>query len=118
VFGSASGFDRDRAFYPTVTVVVATYYVLFATIAGGAPVLAELPGVAVFVAAAVLGFRWTLWAAVAGLAGHGVFDLFHAALIVDPGVPAWWPAFCSSYDIVAALYLAALILSGRLRAAA
>lgn len=118
VFGTASGFDRDRVFYPTITVVVASYYALFATMAGGQPLIAELLGAAVFLAAAILGFRWTLWAAVAGLAGHGVFDLFHAAVIVDPGVPVWWPAFCSSYDVVAGIYLAGLILSGRVRAAA
>jgi hypothetical protein len=30
VFARWVGFDRDRAFYPTVVVVVASYYVLFA----------------------------------------------------------------------------------------
>jgi hypothetical protein len=33
------GFDRDRAFYPTVLVVIASYYVLFAvmTLSGCRP---------------------------------------------------------------------------------
>ena len=26
------------------------------------------------------------------LVAHGVFDAFHADLITNPGVPAWWPA--------------------------
>jgi len=30
LFASYVGFDRDRAFYPTVVIVVASYYVLFA----------------------------------------------------------------------------------------
>jgi hypothetical protein len=36
VAGSAAliGFDRERAFYPTVLIVIASYYVLFATMGG------------------------------------------------------------------------------------
>ena len=30
LFASRVGFDRDRAFYPTVLIVIASYYVLFA----------------------------------------------------------------------------------------
>jgi hypothetical protein len=30
VFARRAGFDRDRAFYPTVLIVIASYYVLFA----------------------------------------------------------------------------------------
>ncbi|MFL6446392.1 MAG: hypothetical protein ACJ746_01655 [Bryobacteraceae bacterium] len=29
-FATISGFDRDRAFYPTVLMVIASYYSLFA----------------------------------------------------------------------------------------
>jgi hypothetical protein len=29
-FAAVIGFDRERAFYPTVLIVIATYYVLFA----------------------------------------------------------------------------------------
>jgi len=29
-FAVVSGFDRERAFYPTVLIVIASYYVLFA----------------------------------------------------------------------------------------
>ena len=32
LFAALSGFDRDRAFYPTVLIVVAHYYLLFALI--------------------------------------------------------------------------------------
>jgi len=45
-----------------------------------------------------------------------VFDLVHGRVISNPGVPAWWPAFCLTYDITAAAYLAWLIKSERLRA--
>lgn len=107
VFGMLAGFDRDRSFYPMMLTVIAVLYMLFAAIAGGGTLfLAETPGMLVFGAAAVIGFRTSLWVAVAGLFGHGLFDAVHGHLIANPGVPAWWPAFCASYDIAAAGCLA------------
>ena len=99
--------DRDRAFYPTVLIVIAAYYVLFAAMGGsGRVMIVELLVAAVFVVAASLGFRRSLWLVVVALAAHGVQDFFHARLVANPGVPAWWPAFCGSYDVAAAGYLA------------
>ena len=99
--------DRDRAFYPTVLIVIAAYYVLFAAMGGsGRVMIIELLVAAVFVVAASLGFRRSLWLVVVALAAHGVQDFFHARLVANPGVPAWWPAFCGTYDVVAAGYLA------------
>ena len=34
LFARWVGFDRDRAFYPTVLIVIASYYVLFAVMSG------------------------------------------------------------------------------------
>jgi hypothetical protein len=34
LFARCVGFDRDRAFYPTVMMVIASYYVLFAAMTG------------------------------------------------------------------------------------
>jgi hypothetical protein len=36
---AAVGLDRGRAFYPTVLIVIATYYVLFAVMGGSSQVL-------------------------------------------------------------------------------
>jgi hypothetical protein len=115
VFATVVGLDRDRAFYPTVAIVIAALYSLFAAIGGSnqALVVESIVGVG-FIALAVLGFRSSLWIIVAVLAGHGVFDLVHGSLISNPGVPLWWPAFCLAYDVAAAGYLAWLILSRRL----
>lgn len=99
--------DRDRAFYPTVVIVVASTYVLFAAMGGsGRVMVVESVVMGVFVVAASVGFRRSVWLVVAALAAHGVLDFFHARLIANPGVPAWWPAFCMTYDLAAAGYLA------------
>lgn len=117
LLGATSGLERDRAFYPTVTIVVATYYALFAVVGASSHALVlESLAAAVFLAAAVAGFRSSLWVVVVALAAHGIFDLGHGRVIVNPGVPTWWPAFCLTFDITAAAYLAWLLLRGRLRA--
>jgi hypothetical protein len=103
--------DRDRAFYPTILVVIASYYALFAVMgASSHALLVESTGIAVFLAAAVVGFKRTLWLVVAALAAHGIFDAFHNRMITNPGVPLWWAQFCLTYDVVAAGYLSYLLL--------
>jgi hypothetical protein len=110
-FAALTGLDRDRAFYATVLIVVASYYVLFAVMAGSVPALAaESVALAAFAGLAVVGFRTSLWLVAAGLAAHGLFDFFRGGLIVNPGVPAWWPGFCLSFDLVAAAWLAGLLV--------
>jgi len=118
LFATVVGLDRDRAFYPTVVIVIAFLYSLFAVMGAStrALVLESLVGGA-FLAAAVVGFRWSLWVVVVALAAHGVFDLAHGAVIANPGVPHWWPGFCLTYDVTAAGYLAWLLARGRIRAA-
>ena len=109
-FALLVGFDRDRSFYPLQLIAFALLYMLFAAIAGGgALLLAEAPGLLLFGAAAVIGFRTSLWVVAAGLFGHGLFDAVHGALIANPGVPLWWPGFCAGYDITAAGCLAVKI---------
>ena len=116
MFGRTAGFDRDRAFYPTVMIVVAHYYVLFALMGGDThALLIELGIMAAFVAAAVTGFRRNLWWVVAALVGHGVMDCFHAGIVANDGVPAWWPPFCLTYDVVAGACLAWLITTTKVR---
>lgn len=106
------GFDRDRAFYPTVLMVIASYYVLFAVMGGSAhALLVESLIFLVFLCAAAVGFRVNLWIVAAALAAHGVLDFFHGHIVTNPGVPAWWPEFCLAYDLPAAGCLAWLARS-------
>lgn len=55
------GLDRDRAFYPVVTMVIASYYALFAVMGASMHALAleSLLG-GIFLVAAMAGFRSTL----------------------------------------------------------
>jgi hypothetical protein len=60
-FGSIARFDRDRAFYPTVLIVIASYYVLFAAMgASGRTLLVEVAVASGFLVFAVLGFKRNL----------------------------------------------------------
>jgi hypothetical protein len=116
LFATGVGLDRDLAFYPVVTIVIAFLYALFAVMGESTHALVlELLAGAVFIVLAVIGFKWSLWVVVAALAGHGIFDFIHAALISNPGMPQWWPEFCLAYDVTAAAYLAWLLKSGRTR---
>ncbi len=110
LFARFSRLDRDRAFYPTVLAVIASYYDLFAVMGGSMHALIlELPVTAVFLVAVVAGFRRNLWIVVAALVAHGLFDFIHGSIISNPVVPAWWPMFCLSYDLTAAAWLASLL---------
>ena len=113
VFARVVGFDRDRAFYPTVMIVIAAYYVLFAAMSGSMQTVVIESGVmTLFAVAAVAGFKSSPWIVVVALAGHGVFDAVHGYVIDNGGVPAWWPAWCLAYDVGAAACLAWLLRRG------
>src|SRR3954464_14062078 len=117
LFARRVGFDRDRAFYPTVLIVVASYYVLFAVMSGSVEtVLLESMIMALFAVAAVAGFKGSGWIVVAALAGHGVQDAVRGHIVANAGVPAWWPAWCLAYDVGAAGALAWILTRGRVAA--
>ena len=46
--------------------------------------------------AVVVGAFWML---------HGLYDLTHSGLFTNPGVPAWYPVWCCSVDLVIGAYL-------------
>ena len=106
-FAALVGFDRDRSFYPTLLIVTASCYVLFAAIGADGPIIGwEAGGLLLFCMAAIVGFRRNLWIVVGAFCGHGLLDAVHDRLIVNPGTPGWWPIFCLAFDVTAAAYLA------------
>ena len=111
VFALLTGLDRDRVFYPTVLIVIAIYYILFAVMGTSVhAILIESLVAGSFLAIAVLGFKTNLWFVAVALAGHGVFDFFHHLFIENPGVPVWWPGFCLIFDVIASGFLSALLI--------
>lgn len=112
---TAIGFARDRSFYPTVLIVVASYYGLFAIMGGSLRTLAieAIPMVAFF-GLAVAGFKRSGWFVAVGLFGHTIFDIFHSHVVENPGMPLWWPGFCLSIDFTLGAFLSYYLLrSGR-----
>jgi hypothetical protein len=113
-FATVTGFGRSRAFYPTVLIVVGSYYVLFAVMGAPPRVLWTEIAFAGFVSiVATIGFRRNLWLVAAMLFGHGVFDFFHHSIVSNPGVPPWWPGFCLSFDVIAGVWLALILMMDR-----
>src|SRR4051794_21095748 len=103
--------DRSTV-YALGLAVIAAIYVGFAVADGRAKVIAVESGVAfafvVVAAAAVTGSPWLL---VAGMAGHGLKDLWqHRSHFV--ATTRWWPPFCMVVDWVVAAIIAAEIAAG------
>lgn len=106
-------FNRDRSFYPTLLIVIASYYVLFALMFDRSVAL-EVAIASVFTAMAVAAaLKWPVLAGW-GLLLHGLFDFTRGGFIGDAGAPVWWPAFCGGVDVVLGLgLLGAYFLSSR-----
>jgi hypothetical protein len=105
------GFDRERAFYPVVMIVIASYYVLFAAMgASWRTLILEIVIASAFLLIAVLGYRKNIWIVVIALVAHGIFDYVHRFFIDNPGVPNWWPGFCLAFDVVFGALLAVRLI--------
>ncbi len=105
-------FDEDRSFYATVLVIVASYYVLFAVLGGSSHALVwELAVAFAFSTVAIAGALFFPTLVGAGIMAHGLFDVGHDLIIDNSGVPAWWPTFCASIDIVLGLWVIGLTRS-------
>ena len=114
VLAAVIGFDRERSFYSTVLIVVATYYVLFAAMgASRRTLMLEIAIASGFLLFALIGFKGSLWLVAAALVGHGMFDFVRPGLIANPGVPHWWPGFCMAFDVIFGLGLALRLLQRR-----
>ena len=107
-------FDQDRSFYPTVLIVIAAYYILFAVMGGSRHALAwELVVAIAFSTVAIMGALYLPVLVGVGIVAHGLFDFVHHTMIQDAGVPDWWPGFCGSLDVVLGLWVIGLSRSSR-----
>jgi hypothetical protein len=95
--------------YALGLVLIAAVYIGF-SVADGRPrvVAVEICVAAAFVVVAALGVTGSAWVLVAGLAGHGVKDLWqHRTQFVAN--THWWPPFCAAVDFAVAPLLAVMI---------
>jgi hypothetical protein len=92
--------------------LIAAVYIGFA-VADGRPkvIVVETTVAAAFVIVAAAGVTVSAWLLVAGLAGHGLKDLWqHRTRFVAN--TRWWPPFCAAVDFVAAVLIAVVLVSG------
>ena len=112
--GRLAGFDRERAFYATILMVIPCYYILFEVMGGSTPaLLIASAATAVFFAIAIVGFRSNPWLIAGGLAAHGIYDFVHQYTVENSGVPPWWPAFCLTIDLVLAAVVAFILVQNK-----
>lgn len=106
IFGRLTGYEKDRSFFPTLLIVIASYYLLFATLTDSvSTLLIEIAVAAFFIVLAVWGsFKFPVIVG-AGIALHGFFDFTYGHFYINSGVPVWWPAFCAGIDIPFGLWV-------------
>ena len=112
IFAKVTRFDQDKSFYPTVLIVIASYYILFAFIYGEG-VITEVIVATIFLLAALVGALYLPIITGIGIIVHGVFDLIYPIVINNGGVPSWWPAFCAGVDITLGAWVICLALKER-----
>ena len=98
--------------YALSLTLIAAVYLGFAVADGRRHVLVvEVVVASVFVVVAAAAVPGSAWLVVAGLAGHGVKDLWQHRTQFVAGT-RWWPPFCATVDWVAAALVAVAITAG------
>jgi hypothetical protein len=108
--------------YPMLLATFPIYYWVFAVYASDyTALLHELMASVAFLAIAYIAYRFrsfaTLLLLAIGYLAHAAYDFYHDALFFNAGVPAWWPEFCGSVDVLIGGYVAYLAFSLRRRVA-
>jgi hypothetical protein len=101
----------DAAVYALGLTLIAAVYIGFSVADGRSRVIVVETGVAtVFVVIAAAAVTGSAWLIVAGLAGHGLKDLWqqHSRFVANT---RWWPPFCATVDFVAATAIAVAIVT-------
>jgi hypothetical protein len=101
----------DATVYAIGLAMIAAIYIGFSVADGRGKVIAVETLVATgFVMIAAAGVTGSAWLLVAGLAGHGLKDIWqhHTGFVSNT---RWWPPFCASVDFVAAGLIALMIVA-------
>jgi hypothetical protein len=103
---------EPEAVYALSLPLIAAVYIGFAVADGRRHVLVvETAVVSAFVVVAAAAVTGSAWLIVAGLAGHGLKDMWQHRTRFVAGT-RWWPPFCAAVDFVAAVLLAVAITTG------
>ena len=97
--------------YALSVALIAAVYIGFAVADGRSRVIAvETVVAAGFILLAAAGVTGPAWLLVAGLAGHGLKDLWQhrTGLVANT---RWWPPFCATVDFVAATVIAVALVA-------
>ncbi|GAC23673.1 hypothetical protein GMES_1374 [Paraglaciecola mesophila KMM 241] len=91
-------FDKDRSFFPTLTIVIASYYPLFGVLESRF-IWHEWMVFVLFTLITLYWYsRYTLAIGVL-LIGHGLYDFAMHIGSVGNHIPQWWPMFCGALDV-------------------
>ena len=102
----------DTTVYALGLTLIAAVYIGFSVADGRRKIIAIETAVAtVFVVVAAVAVTGPAWVLVAGLAGHGLKDLWqqHSRFVANT---RWWPPFCATVDFVAATIIAIAVVVG------
>ncbi|MGB3725415.1 MAG: hypothetical protein WA981_06585 [Glaciecola sp.] len=97
-------FDRDVSFYPSILIFIASFYILFAVIAGHS-VIREISISSFFIVLALYGAYKSLFVVGFAIALHGVYDILHLLQFKDTVAPLWWAPFCAAVDFVIGMWV-------------
>lgn len=110
----SQGLEKTKWAYPVLLATFPVHYWAFAAYASDyTALLHEFMAGAAFLAIAFVGYKFRSFAIFLllglGYVAHAVYDFYHDAFFVNPGVPTWWPEFCAAVDVLIggyAIYLA------------
>lgn len=97
-------FDRDASFYPSILIFIASFYILFAVMAGHS-VAREVGISSVFIFLALYGAYKSLFIVGFAIALHGIYDILHIVQFKVTVAPTWWAPFCSAVDFVVGIWV-------------
>lgn len=106
--------------YPILLASFPVYYWVFAVYASDyRALLIEFVASVGFLAITYVAYNYrsfaTLMLLAIGYVAHAVYDIYHDALFINRGVPAWWPEFCGAVDVLIGVYMIYLAISTQQR---
>lgn len=101
-----SSYFTAKLFASTILVAIAFIYVGFALKQNPvSSIILEVVVALIFYFLALIGYTKNNLLISYGIILHGVWDIFHhKGLLIQTNIPAYWPSFCLTVDIIDGLY--------------